>query len=209
MWLETKKNWFPKCKQNYIENNDFLKKKNSNDSTQLKQWQWVVIETFFSSSDRRKKKKKKTPEIFWTLNQPIWLWKSRENTEKKKNVMLSWTFSTGRWLSGWIGTNVSVHHASSFTHAKSNGRGATTGLAARHYGTYCGRNGAISAYRRTIWTYTGTSSTPHHILVVSTKRTRYLHVQFIVQVSQKLIENRDEVKKKGLRRRKKSSLSQD
>lgn len=100
--------------------------------------------------------------------------------------MLSWTFSTGRWFSGWIGTNVSVHHASPFPHAKSNGRGATTGLAARHYGTYCGRNGAISAHRRTIWTHTGTSSTAHHILVVSTKRTRYLHVQFIVQVSEKL-----------------------
>lgn len=100
--------------------------------------------------------------------------------------MLSRTLSTGRWLSGWIGTNVSIHHTSSFAHAKSNGYGATTArLIARHNGTYCGRNWTISTYRRTIWTHTGTSSTTHHILVISTKRTRYLHVQFIVQVSKK------------------------
>lgn len=56
------------------------------------------------------------------------------------------------------------------------GSRASTRLAAGHNGTHCGRNWTIPTHRRAVWTYTGTGSAAHYLLVVSAEWTWHLHV---------------------------------
>lgn len=114
----------------------------------------------------------KNPSLYWS---PTSCCDHVDSTQQY--VLLPWTLSVG------FKSCVPVFVATPTASTKYGGDYTFTGQSARYNGKNCGRKRTISKDRRTIWTYTGTGTTTHHLLVISTERTGYLYVQLIVKVS--------------------------